>query len=80
MFWVIFRENSSSSTFSPLFWACRVQGWNAIGPKEMRGLAEALRYNRSLVSIELQHNSLAAEGGAILGEMLFDNRCLPSIV
>ena len=53
------------------------QGWNAIGPKEMKALAEALRYNRSLVSIELQHNCLAVEGGAILGEVLYDNRFLP---
>jgi hypothetical protein len=52
-----------------------MQGWNSIGSKEMKRLADALRYNRSLVSIELQHNSLAVEGGSILGEVLYDNRC-----
>jgi hypothetical protein len=41
----------------------------------MKRLADALRYNHSLVSIELQHNSLAVEGGSILGEVLYDNRC-----
>ena len=51
-----------------------MQGWNSIGAREMRGLAEAMRYNRSLVSVELQHNALSAEGGAILGEVLYDNR------
>lgn len=52
-----------------------VQGWNGLQAADMHTLAEALRFNQSVHSIELQHNALGADGGAALGEVLYDNRC-----
>lgn len=51
-----------------------VQGWNRLDADSIVGLAEALRFNQSVISIELQHNALGADGGAALGEVLYDNR------
>lgn len=52
-----------------------LQGWNGLQAADMLTLAEALRFNQSVHSIELQHNALGADGGAALGEVLYDNRC-----
>jgi hypothetical protein len=51
-----------------------LQGWNGLGPSHIRVLADALRFNQSVVSIELCHNALGADGGAMIGEVLYDNR------
>lgn len=55
------------------------QGWNRLDAADMHIIAEALRFNQSVHSIELQHNALGADGGAALGEALYDNRCAPPL-
>lgn len=56
-----------------------LQGWNRLDAADMRMLADALRFNQSVISIELQHNALGADGGAALGEVLYDNRCASEV-
>ena len=43
--------------------------WNMLGPVGCAVLAEALRYNQSVLSIDLSHNALGADGGASIGEV-----------